>query len=487
MMTATSHSNAGALPPDVTGLTADSRQVRPGFLFAALPGSSTDGRRFIPEAIAKGASVILAETGASLPPFATGVTLLTDDRPRHRFAQIVAAYYGAQPRTVAAITGTNGKTSTTHFARLLWGDAGFQAATLGTLGLIAPDLERPGSLTTPDPIALHEMLRDLSESGVTHLAMEASSHGLDQFRLDGVEISIAGFIGLSRDHLDYHGTMTAYWAAKRRLFAELLRPGGTAVVNADTPQAADLADICADRGIRYVSFGQAGRDIQVTAAVPTLNGITLKLLYRHRAPRNRAAVGRHLPIDQRGMRLGRGHCRRCRSGGCPGRARPAARRAWSNGIGGDAPGRGRRSLSTTPTRPDALDTVLTALRPHVENRLICVFGCGGDRDRGKRPVMGGIVARLADIAIVTDDNPRTEAPSVIRAAVMAACPIGIEIGDRAEAIAAAVGMLQAGDILVIAGKGHEQGQEIGDEIRPFDDAGEARRAIAEITGGSDDA
>ena len=471
-----------ALPPGIVGLTADSREVRPGYLFAALPGTRADGRRYIPEAMANGAVAILAPTGTALPPFATGVTLITDDVPRRRFAQLAAAFFGTQPRIIAAVTGTNGKTSTAHFSRQIWERCGHVSASLGTLGVTAPGFDRSGALTTPDPVALHGQLADLAAAGVTHLAMEASSHGLDQYRLDGVAVGIAAFTNLSRDHLDYHGSLSAYWAAKRRLFSDILVAGGTTVFNADTPQAADLAEIGASRGQRLLSFGRAGRDIRVERSVPLLHGTALSLSVRSQSFEVELPLVGAFQAQNAVCALGIAVA----SGIEPEQAVEAL--TALRGV------RGRLELVARHPNgapvfvdyahtPEALETVLTALRPHVGGRLVAVFGCGGDRDRGKRPVMGATVRRLADHAIVTDDNPRGEPPAAIRAAALAAIPEAEEIGDRAEAIRAAVRGLHPGDILVIAGKGHEQGQIVGDEIRPFDDAEEAVRAVAELEGG----
>ncbi|MEE8272293.1 MAG: UDP-N-acetylmuramoyl-L-alanyl-D-glutamate--2,6-diaminopimelate ligase [Alphaproteobacteria bacterium] len=465
----------------ITGLTADSREVGPGFLFAALPGARADGRAFIGQAVRNGAVVVLAPTGSTLPDGMTGVRLITDDRPRRRFAAIAAAFYCRQPATIAAVTGTNGKTSTANFTRQIWESLGHRAASLGTLGITAPGMDDYGALTTPDPVALHASLADLAAAGITHLAMEASSHGLDQYRLDGVRVGAAGFTNLSRDHLDYHGTMEAYLGAKSRLFDEVLQPGGTAVLNADAPETVALAARVTGAGHTVMTYGARGRAIRLDDATPLVQGLRLKLQVMDRplslvlplvggfqAQNALCALGLVLaggadPVDATGaLSVLRG---------VRGRLELAARHPNGAPIYVD--------FAHTP---DALATVLSALRPHAAARLVAVFGCGGDRDQGKRPVMGRTVRQLADRAIVTDDNPRTEDPAAIRAAVLAACPDAAEIGDRGEAIRTAIAGLAPDDVLVIAGKGHETGQIVGEDVHPFDDAECARAAAIELGG-----
>ncbi len=467
------------LPGTLRGLTADSRAVEPGFLFAALPGTVADGRAFIDEAVAKGAVAILAPSGTSLPEGSRDVTLITDENPRRRFALMASAFYGRQPDHIAAITGTNGKTSTADFLRQLWSRQGLAAASLGTLGVKSPGRDTYGALTTPDPVTLHRILAELADSGVGHLAMEASSHGLSQYRLDGVAVGAAGFTNLSRDHLDYHKTMAAYLAAKARLFSDVLAPTGTAVVNIDGEAGRSIAKTAADAGRQVVSFGNDAGDLRLAArtVLPhgqkltlSVNGRTvmheLPLIGAFQAMNALCAVGLALALgaDEDATLAGLNGLQ-----GVRGRLEQAA--VLSNGAA---------IYVDYAHTPDALETVLTAVRPHVHGRLIAVFGCGGDRDPGKRPQMGAVVQRLADLPIVTDDNPRTEDPATIRAAVMAACPDGREIGDRAEAIRAGVEALRSGDILVIAGKGHEPGQIVGTEVRPFDDVEAAREAVKGI-------
>ncbi|WP_158046585.1 UDP-N-acetylmuramoyl-L-alanyl-D-glutamate--2,6-diaminopimelate ligase [Skermanella pratensis] len=468
-----------ARDPLIAGLTSDSRAVKPGFLFAALPGSRADGRAFVADAVARGAVAVLGPPGTVLPDGTPdGVALIEDENPRRRLALMAARFHGRQPAHVAAVTGTNGKTSTVQFARQLWALLGHRAASLGTLGITAPGLERYGSLTTPDTVSLHQALAELADAGIDHLAMEASSHGLDQYRLDGVAIETAGFTNLSRDHLDYHGSMEAYLAAKSMLFDRILPPGGTAVLNADAPEFTHLSELCSRRGHRLIGYGTQAKELVLRDLIPLPHGQRLKL----------TVLGRDHDI---GLPLaGRFQCMNalCALGMAIGTGTDADEAAAAlERLGGV---RGRLELvarhpSGAPIyvdyahTPDALETVLRALRPHAAERLVAVFGCGGDRDRGKRPVMGELADRLADRAIVTDDNPRTEAAEAIRREIMAGCPGAEEIGDRAAAIRAAVRDLAEGDVLVIAGKGHEQGQIVGTEVRPFDDAEEARAALRE--------
>jgi len=458
------------------------------------------------EAIARGAVAILAPTGTRLPAVVSNgsestrsdgsaspqppVVLIEDTHPRRRFARMAAQFYGRQPRVQAAVTGTNGKTSTVSFVRQLWQAAGVPAAALGTLGLVAPGGPRDkvgaaatvGSMTTPDPVALHRALAGLVAAGIDHLAMEASSHGLDQYRLDGVRVTAAGFTNLSRDHLDYHGSMEAYFAAKARLFEEVLIPGGTAVINADVPETETLVRLAAARSARIWTYGWAGKTITLTAIQPLPDRLRLGLL----------AFGHATNIEVPLAGMFQAWNLLCALGlAATGFADPEAAmpRLFDACAGIDGvPGR-MQKVAETPQgvpvfvdyahTPDALETVLQALRPHAAGRLIVVFGCGGDRDPGKRPIMGAIAARLADRAIVTDDNPRSEDPAKIRAAVCAASPGAMDIGDRRRAIRTAIAGGRPGDVVLIAGKGHEQGQTVGTETRPFDDATEARRAVQE--------
>jgi UDP-N-acetylmuramoyl-L-alanyl-D-glutamate--2,6-diaminopimelate ligase len=462
---------------DITGMTADSRAVGEGFLFAALPGARADGRAFIGAAVARGAAAVLAPEGTAWPAGVPARPLVTHAEPRRVWAHLAAAFAGAQPDTVVAVTGTNGKTSTVDFLRQLWTAQTIKAASLGTLGLIAPG--RPGGtgLTTPDPVTLAQDLASLAREGVTHAAIEASSHGLDQFRLDGVRLRAAGFSNLTRDHLDYHGTLAAYRAAKLRLFSELLPAGAPAVVNADMD--ADTLDavlrVARARHLDVRCIGEAGRDIRLIATTALPHGQILRLAIGGAAARDiTVALPGRFQADNAIMAAALADA-------------AGLENAWSalprlQGV------RGRMELAVTLDNgaaayvdyahtPDALERLLRALRPHTQGKLVCVFGAGGDRDPGKRALMGATVAALADLAIVTDDNPRTENPASIRAAIMEACPDARNIGDRRAAIAAGLTALQAGDVLVVAGKGHEQGQTMGQETVPFDDAA-VLRALA---------
>ncbi len=466
-----------ARDPDILGLTADSRQVGPGFLFAALPGVQADGRDFIDQAVAKGALAVLAPRGTELKAYDPPVRLVTAENPRRQLARLAARFHGAQPETVVACTGTSGKTSVASFTQQLWRALGYKAASIGTLGVTPPRPGAPKSLTTPDPVELHACLAELARDGVTRLVMEASSHGLDQYRLDGIRIAAAAFTNLSRDHLDYHDSMESYLAAKLRLFSELVSPNGTAVVNIDIPEAAAIREVCAGRGLKTITFGTGPSDLRLRRQVPSAQGqdlslevfgraydVSLKIAGTFQALNVLAALGLVL------------------AGGADEEAAVAAM-ADLTGV----PGR-LESLGETPAgghvyvdyahKPGALEAVLQAVRPHTPNKLWVVFGCGGDRDAGKRPIMGEIAARLADRVIVTDDNPRGEDPAKIRRAVMDAAPGAREIGDRTEAIAAAVAGMDAGDTLIIAGKGHETGQIVGSRVLPFDDREVARTALA---------
>ncbi len=475
---------AADLPPGITGLTEDSRAVRPGFLFAALPGEHVDGRSFVADAIARGAIAVLAPPGTTLPPGAGHVRLIEDALPRRRLAHMAAAFHGAQPDTVVAVTGTNGKTSVVNFTRQIWTRLGLPAASLGTLGLTTPDGRRPGTKTTPTPEVLHADLAGLVRAGITHLAMEASSHGLDQHRLDAVALTAAAFTNLSRDHLDYHGTFEAYFNAKLRLFDELLPPAGTAVLNADIPEEPGLAGRCRRRGHRVVTYGRQGQELRLDAVQPLADGLDLALTVFGNAYHVRLPLVGLFQAENALCALGL--VLAAQDG-----TADAAVAALEHLTGV----RGRLELVAQHPAgapcyidyahtPDALATVLDTVRPHARGRLVVVFGCGGERDPGKRPEMGATARRLADIAIVTDDNPRGEVPAAIRAQVLAGCPGAAEIGDRAAAIRTAVAGLKAGDVLVVAGKGHETGQTVGKEVRPFDDAEQVRAAVAALAGGA---
>jgi len=466
---------------EITGITADSRAVRPGFIFAALPGDKVSGVDFIPEAKRRGAAGVIAPVGTR----DVDLPVIEDPLPRKLFAQMTAAFYGAQPEIVVAVTGTSGKSSTVSFARQLWTSLGQSAASLGTLGIESDPIIRYGTLTTADPVELHADLAALAQAGVIRAAMEASSHGLDQYRLDGVRVRAAGFTSFGRDHLDYHATTDSYLAAKIRLFAEVLQPGGIAVLNADIPEYGLLRAAAEGAGHPVLSYGWRGGDLKIIERTPTPTGqsVTLNLFG--------AAFAIDFPLAGE-FQLMNALCALglVIASETPDLATVDAAR-FVPGLERLSGVRGRlECVATLPNgasvyvdyahKPDALVAVLEALRPHTTGRLVIAFGCGGDRDPGKRPIMGEIAARLADRVIVTDDNPRTENAATIRAAVMAGTPGATEIGDRAEAIAAGIRDLKAGDIFVVAGKGHEQGQIVGKTVRPFDDADVVRAAVAEI-------
>ncbi len=469
--------------PEIRGLSLDSRRVEPGFLFAAVPGTRTDGRRFIADAVAKGAVAVLTadpESCQALTRREPPVTIVGDANPRRRIACIAARFYRPQPETVAAVTGTNGKTSVAVFTRQLWQGLGRPAASLGTIGIVAPGFSRPGSLTTPDPVTLHSELNALAQSGIDHVAIEASSHGLDQFRLDGLRPKAAAFTNLSRDHLDYHRDMADYRAAKTRLFTDLLPRDGAAVLNLDDETASGLAPQCARRGQRVIGFGRNQRaDLRLIAARPNVMGqelslavfgqthdVALPLIGEFQAMNVLAALGLVLAT---GAELGPTLALFPSLAGAPGRME----RVGTHPSGAPV-------LVDYAHTPDALGNALSALRGHVTGRIVAVFGAGGDRDAGKRPQMGAVARRLADIVIVTDDNPRSENAAQIRRAILETCPGGIEIGDRAEAVRRGLAMLRAGDALLVAGKGHETGQIIGARTLPFSDSAVVRAALGTL-------
>lgn len=474
---------------EIKGLTADSREVEEGFLFAALPGAQQDGRAFIGDAIGRGAAAVLVPAASELPaltaPDGTPVAIIADGLPRRRLSRMAAFYFGRQPNTIAAVTGTNGKTSVVHFLRQLWERTGLPAASLGTLGLHAPDMPAGANLTTPDPVDLHRRLAALAANGVEHLAIEASSHGLDQYRLHGVAVDIAAFTTFSRDHLDYHADENAYLAAKLRLFSEVMEKGGVAVLNSALPEAvlAAAADIARARGHKVVTYGPGNSDVRLHTRTPLPDGQDVEFSIagkRHwvRLPLIGVFQAHNLLCalalaEAGGTDIDAAVAALPTLNGAPGRMQWVASRNHGAAIYVDY-----------AHTPDALAHVLRALRAHCQGRLRVVFGAGGDRDSGKRPEMGAAVRELADDAIVTDDNPRSEDPASIRRAILDACPGASEIGDRGEAIRAAVSALEAGDLLVIAGKGHETGQTAKGQTVPFDDAAEARAAVAEIEGGA---
>lgn len=465
--------------PDILAVTADSRRAGAGTLFFALRGAKQDGSAFIPLAVSQGAAAVIvdheaAERGHSVP-------MIVRSDAKHLLARMASALAGPQPACVEAITGTNGKSSTADFLRQLWVLQGKRAASLGTLGLISDtDVPAPPSLTTPDPVSLSQTLAALAHNGVQHVALEASSHGLEQHRLDGVTLTAAGFSNLTRDHLDYHLTLEAYRTVKLRLFEDVLPTDGIAAVNADMDSEtfAALQEISARRGLTLRSVGRNGTTLRLIEARPTPSGQILRLaLHDEELPEISLSLPGRFQADN--VMLAAAMCwnddaeaRQViellpRLTGVHGRCERAV--ALPNGAA---------AYVDYAHTPDALDCVLSSLRPHTTGRLVVVFGAGGDRDRGKRPLMGEVAARMADLAIVTDDNPRTENPASIRSEILTACPDALEIEDRRSAIAAGLEALKPGDILVVAGKGHEQGQIVGTEVLPFDD----RLVIRELAG-----
>ncbi|MEH3148503.1 MAG: UDP-N-acetylmuramoyl-L-alanyl-D-glutamate--2,6-diaminopimelate ligase [Methylobacterium frigidaeris] len=466
----------------VAGLTADSRKVAPGFVFVAVPGTVADGRRFAAAAAAAGAAAVAGEGGrpADLDP-ATPWLAVAD--ARRALALAASRLSGRQPETVVAVTGTSGKSSVADFVRQILDHIGREAASLGTVGVVTRSGAAYGSLTTPDPVTLHATLARLAADGITDLAMEASSHGIEQRRLDGVALAAVGFSNLGRDHLDYHATVEEYLAAKLRLFTTLARPGIPAVVNADGAEAGRVVEAARARGLSVRSTGRAGDAIRLLDA--RTEGFSQRL--RLSLP-ERGETEVLLPLvgafQVENALLAAGLALATPAGA----ADPDGVLAALAGLTG-VPGRmervgevdGALCLVDYAHKPDALDHVLSALRPFATGRLVCVVGCGGDRDRGKRPIMGRIAVARADRVIVTDDNPRSEDPAAIRAEILAAAPGAEEIGDRAEAIRRAVRGLAAGDVLVVAGKGHETGQIVGDRTLPFSDHEAVRSAIAELS------
>ncbi len=450
----------------IEGLAADSREVRPGYLFAALPGVKTDGARFIADALARGATALLVPQGAK--PATGSAAIIEDSDPRRRLALIAARFFARQPETTVAVTGTNGKTSVASFVRQLWAGEGLKAASLGTVGVVSPSGTKTLTHTTPDPIALHRILASLAGEGVTHLALEASSHGLQQRRLDGVVFAAGAFTNISRDHLDYHPSFEDYFAQKLRLFTELLPQGGTAVVDIDTDAGKHVAAVAKSRGLDLVTVGVDGKTLRLVSA--ERDGFGQRLIIEHEGREHRVRLPLVGAFQASNALVAAGLV--MATGASAATALPMLETLQG--------ARGRLDLAGTARggapvfvdyahTPDALAKALDALRPYVERRLVVVFGCGGDRDKGKRPEMGRVAVTKADRAIVTDDNPRSEAPATIRSEILAAAPGAVEIGDRARAIAEAVAGLERGDVLLVAGKGHETGQTIGTKVIPFSD------------------
>jgi UDP-N-acetylmuramoyl-L-alanyl-D-glutamate--2,6-diaminopimelate ligase len=460
---------------EVTGLSSDSRKIKPGMLFVAVAGSKADGSTFVGDAAARGAIAAFAAHPAD-----AGIPVMVVSNPRRMLALAAARFHGAQPETMVAVTGTAGKTSVASFTRQIWAHAGHAAAQIGTTGVISPKRNEYGSLTTPDPVDLQLLLAELAGEGVTHAAIEASSHGLDQSRLDGVRLSAAAFTNLGRDHMDYHPTVENYMAAKMRLFDTLTPKGAPAVIFSDDPWS--------DEAIRAATA--AGLDVRTVGRRGDYLALKRVEHFRHKQTAEIHVGSEIFEVDiplagdfqvanalvSAGLAM---------STGVPASVAMAALEKLVGASGRlELVGQtkdGALAYVDYAHKPDALENVLSSVRPFTTGRVIALFGCGGDRDKGKRPIMGEIATRLADVVIVTDDNPRSEVPEVIRAEIMAAAPGAIEIGDRAEAIRHAVSMLQSGDTLIVAGKGHEEGQTIGATVLPFSDHVELRKALEELT------
>jgi UDP-N-acetylmuramoyl-L-alanyl-D-glutamate--2,6-diaminopimelate ligase len=450
---------------DIAGITADSRTVKHGDLFVAISGEKADGLRFIPQAIASGAAAVMAERKPDGLP--DDVAFIKVANARRALALAAAKFFPRQPEVIAAVTGTSGKTSVAAFTRQIWTALGHAAASIGTIGIVSPKGEAYGALTTPDPVALHKILDQLAAEGTTHLAIEASSHGLDQHRLDGVRVSAGAFTNLSRDHLDYHPSIEAYLAAKLRLFEALVVDGGIAVIDVDHEHGAAVVAAAKARGLKLMTVGRKGDGIRLFAT--KIDGFAQNLMLQHDDTRYelRLPLVGGFQVENALVAAGLAIA----SGSEPKKVFAALEKLQG--------AKGRLELvgnaKAAPIfvdyahKPDALAKALEALRPYVKGRLVVLFGAGGDRDPGKRPIMGAIAAEKADRVIVTDDNPRSENPAAIRAAILAAAPGAIEIGDRGEAIRTAIADLRAGDVLLIAGKGHESGQIVGDRVLPFSD------------------
>jgi UDP-N-acetylmuramoyl-L-alanyl-D-glutamate--2,6-diaminopimelate ligase len=451
---------------ELSGVSADSRTVKPGELFVAVSGARDDGLRFVGQALAAGAAAIMAERvpQTPLPP---DIAFVRVHDARRSLALAAAKFFSDQPQVVAAVTGTSGKTSVTAFTRQIWAALGCEAASIGTVGLVSRRREVYGSLTTPDPVALHRELDALAQEGVTHLAIEASSHGLDQHRLDGVQIGAGGFTNISRDHLDYHASMADYLAAKLRLFTDLVERRGAAVINVDHEHADTVVSCAKQRRLRLLTVGRKGAGIRLVENAIDGFAQTLRAVHAGNDYRLRLPLVGDFQIENALLAAGLVIA----TGGEP--AATFAALAQLKGAKGRLELVGEKSGASIfvdyAHKPDALAKALDALRPYATGRLVVVFGAGGDRDPGKRPMMGRIAAEKADRVVITDDNPRSEQAAAIRAAILRAAPGAVEIGDRGEAIGTAIAELRGGDVLLIAGKGHETDQIVGEQVLPFSD------------------
>ena len=476
----------------VTNVTADSREVTPGTIFVAIKGATLDGAEFIQYAVRQRALAIVttregAVTALETMGGASDVPLIVVEEPRRILSDLAARLHPRQPTIIAAVTGTSGKTSVADFLRQIWEKLGVDAASLGTMGVASRSVSLPGGLTTPDPVGLHRTLEKLADGGVGALAMEASSHGLDQYRLDGVRVQAGAITNLARDHMDYHPTTAHYAAAKLRLFTDLIGEGGTAVANTDDALFPVVERIAAARGLRLMPVGEAAAEggFRITGTVFTEAGQRVDVAHEGTTrtldlPLIGAFQARNV-LTAAALAIGCGADEGAVLATLPsldgvrGRMELVARRSFGAPVFVDY-----------AHKPDALAAALSGLRPHVPGRLHIVFGAGGDRDKGKRPLMGEAAAQGADIVIVTDDNPRSEDPATIRAAILAAAPEATEVPDRAEAILRGIDGLEEGDALLIAGKGHETGQVVAGDVIPFDDAEQARIAVAALDGDEDD-
>jgi UDP-N-acetylmuramoyl-L-alanyl-D-glutamate--2,6-diaminopimelate ligase len=453
----------------VTGFAIDHRKVAPGTVFGAFKGARLNGEDFIADAVKSGAIAIVARPEAQVE----GAAHIAVDEPRQEFARLAAKFFAPFPETLVAVTGTNGKTSTVELARQLWRMAGHPSASIGTLGVTTSDDQVTTGLTTPDIVTFLSNMAGLERMGITHAAFEASSHGLSQYRTEGLPVKAAAFTNFSRDHLDYHATMDDYFAAKMRLFDEVLGGDGTAVIWMDDAKSDEVLARCAARNLKTVTVGQAGETLKLLKRETTALGqkltilaggktrvVTLALIGAYQAANVLTAAGLVLAtggdLDDTLANLPRVH---------PVRGR--LERAVISKAGAPV-------YVDYAHTPDAIVSAIEALRPHTRGRLIAVFGAGGDRDQGKRPEMGRVAAELADLVIVTDDNPRGEQPAAIRAAILGGAPGAREVGGRREAIRAALAEAEGDDIILLAGKGHEQGQIVGDKVLPFDDVTVAR-------------
>jgi len=462
---------------DIGGVAADSRTIRPGSLFVAIAGDKSDGNAFIAAAVAAGAVAVVAEKQPD-PPLPSGIAFVRVGNARRALALIAAKIFPRQPQTVAAVTGTSGKTSVAAFARQIWSALGHRAASIGTIGIVSPRGETYGSLTTPDPVALHRSLDALASEGVTHLAIEASSHGLDQFRLDGLRLAAAAFTNITRDHLDYHPTFEAYFAAKMRLFESLVPEGGAAIVDVDHPHADAVLAAAKARGLSIVTIGRKATGIRIVETAIDGFAQTARVEHGGKTYRVRLPLVGEFQIENALVAAGVAIA----TGGDAANVFSALEhligakgRLELVGVSNGAP-----VFIDYAHKPDALAKALDALRPAARGRLVVVFGAGGDRDRGKRPLMGAVAIEKADRVIVTDDNPRREDAATIRAAILGSAPGAVEIGDRREAIRTAIAELGEGDVLLIAGKGHETGQIIGDRVVPFSDHEAVAAALKEL-------